>query len=59
MIKPSYNVPFEDAKKIIAHVFGVEVKNVFKNQYSFSVIGGTLPEFLANEPEPEPEPTEE
>ena len=53
MIKQSYNVPFDDAKKIVAHAFGVEVKDVFKNQYSFSVLGGTLPEFLMNESEPE------
>ena len=52
MIKPSYNVSFDDAKKIIAHVFGVEPKDVIKTQYSFSVLGGTMPEFLAKE-EPE------
>ena len=52
MIKPSYNVPFDDAKKIVAHAFGVEPKDVIKTQYSFSVIGGTMPEFLAKE-EPE------
>ena len=52
MIKQSYNVPFDDAKKIVAYAFGVEPKDVIKTQYSFSVIGGTMPEFLAKE-EPE------
>ena len=55
MIKQSYNVPFDDAKKIVAHAFGVEPKDVIKTQYSFSVLGGTMPEFLTKE---EPEPTE-
>lgn len=29
----------EDVKKIIAEYFGVEIKNVIKSQYSYTVIG--------------------
>ena len=55
MIKPSYNVPFEDARKILAHDFGVEPKDVIKNQYSFTVLGGTMPEYLKQEEQTETE----
>ena len=44
MIEPSINVPLEDVKQILAEYFGVESKKVVKNQYSFTVIGGKMPE---------------
>lgn len=44
MIQASYTVPLDDAKHIIALYFGVEDKSVIRNQYSFTVIGGKLPE---------------
>lgn len=44
MIEPSFNVPMDDVKRILAEYFGVDLKKVVKNQYSFTVIGGKLPE---------------
>lgn len=52
MIQASYTVPLDDAKHILALYFGVEDKNVIRNQYSFTVIGGKLPQ---EEPKEEPE----
>ncbi len=34
----------DDARHIIAQYFGVEDKAVIKQQYSFTVIGGKMPE---------------
>ena len=44
MIQPSFNVPMDDVKHIVALYFGVSDKDVIKNQYSFTVIGGKMPE---------------
>lgn len=34
----------DDVKHILAVYFGVKDKDVIKNQYSFTVIGGKVPE---------------
>lgn len=44
MIQASFNVPLEDVKHIIALYFGVDDKSVIRSQYSFTVIGGKLPD---------------
>jgi hypothetical protein len=43
MIEQCINVPVNDVKLILAKYFGVDEKNVIKNQYSFTIIGGKIP----------------
>lgn len=44
MIEQCINVPVNDVKRILAEYFSVDEKNVIKNQYSFTIIGGKIPE---------------
>ena len=53
MIQQGINVPMDDVKHILAVYFGVDDKDVIKNQYSFTVIGGQIPDEYVSPPKKE------